>query len=148
MASFSGFRNTCNRIHESNTRRSQSMTSLLARSTRRVTSKRTDSTSTGSTGARSPGSTGSRSSDNTSSRSSQNSICSVSSGSSFGSSGSSIASSIDSEVLDVQRRLVFCEHVQTFQLATATRHMIYSGELMHVDDDECTEVNRMKNCFQ
>ena len=36
---------------------------------------------------------------------------------------------------------MFSDHVQAFQLATATRHMIYSGELTHVDEDGTTEVN-------
>jgi len=106
-------RNACNRINESNTRRSCSMTSLVSRSSRRS----------------SPRSISSRSSE-------QSAAYTILSDS----SGSSIESSVDTEVLDIQRRLVFCEHVQAFQLATATRHMIYSGELMHVDGLLCTKV--------
>ncbi|KAK2167897.1 hypothetical protein LSH36_22g00005 [Paralvinella palmiformis] len=106
-------RNACNRINESNTRRSCSMTSLVSRSSRRS----------------SPRSISSRSSE-------QSAAYTILSDS----SGSSIESSVDTEVLDIQRRLVFCEHVQAFQLATATRHMIYSGELMHVDGLLCTKL--------
>ncbi|KAK2140872.1 hypothetical protein LSH36_1222g00016 [Paralvinella palmiformis] len=73
-------------------------------------------------------------------RTSLTSTSSGSSASSGFSSGSSTGSSIDSEVLNIQTRLVFSEHVQAFQLATATRHMIYSGELIHVDDEVCTKL--------
>ena len=74
-------------------------------------------------------------------RMSLTSTCSRSSGSSGISSGSSTGSSVDCEVLDIQTRLVFPEHVQAFQLATATRHMIYSGDLTHIDDPICTKVS-------
>ena len=150
-----GLKHTCNRINECNTRRSQSMASLASRSSRRSSTIHSSSRSSRSASSRSSGSAASstssgsislvssentsfRSAENITSQSSSDSICSRSSS---GSNGSSVESSIDAEVLDIQARLVFCEHVQTFQLATATRHVIYSGQLTHIDENGPSEVH-------
>ena len=50
-------------------------------------------------------------------------------------------SSIDTEVLDVQSRLRFRDNMPSFQLATPTRHMIYSGPLQQVHDRGTTNVS-------
>lgn len=56
-----------------------------------------------------------------------------SSSSSTNSAAASVVSSIDTEVLEMQKRLVFPDNVRSFHLATASHHMIYSGRLTLFD---------------
>ena len=51
---------------------------------------------------------------------------------SSGSSDSSASSSVDSEVQELQNRLVFSGDVETFQLVNSTRHVIYTGDLEYM----------------
>lgn len=49
------------------------------------------------------------------------------------SSGGSSGASVDSQVLDIQERLVFPKNQSVFHLATPSRHFIYSGDLLRVE---------------
>ena len=48
--------------------------------------------------------------------------------------------SVDAEVLDIQNRLLFSEHVAEFQLTAASRHLIYSGRLAYDVNNTWTQV--------
>ncbi|ELU00522.1 hypothetical protein CAPTEDRAFT_227441 [Capitella teleta] len=122
-------RSACNRINDNNTRRSPSVLSLASNSPK-------SSVRSASPEAQIPPSTPSEHpvhmSETDSLKSSLHSERSNQTKSSSDQSMISIAS-VDSEVMDIQTRLVLPDHMPPLLIATATRHMIYSGDLFYFD---------------
>ena len=56
----------------------------------------------------------------------------------------STASSVDSEVRDIQNRLIFADNAKTFQLTNTSRHVIYMGDLQYENEAKWTKVNISK----